>query len=51
MGDTIDPDKKSIAIRVVIHADDRTLSELELTSIHQTIILSVEKQFGATIRK
>lgn len=44
-------DKKSVAISVNIQAQDRTLSEEELTSIHQKIIDSVEKNFSAKLRK
>jgi len=50
MGDKIDSTKKSIAFRVLIQSDDHTLSEAELTSLQQKIIIEVEGQFGAKLR-
>lgn len=50
MGKGLPEDKKSVAIRVVIQASDHTLSEEELTSIHQKIIDSIEKNFDAELR-
>lgn len=50
MGKGLPEDKKSIAVRVVIQAQDHTLSEEELTAIHQKIIASMEKNFEAELR-
>jgi phenylalanyl-tRNA synthetase beta chain len=49
-GDKVDPDKKSVAIRIVIQASDHTLSEEELSNLHKQIINNVESKYSAKIR-
>lgn len=49
-GKGIPEGKKSLAISVTLQADDRTLSEDDLTRVHQAIILAAEKKCGAELR-
>lgn len=49
-GKGLPEDKKSVAIRIVIQAHDRTLSVEELSNAHAKIIQSIEKNFEAKIR-
>ena len=49
-GENIPPDKKSIALKVTIQSDFKTLNEKDLNEISQKIILTVEKQASAKLR-
>jgi phenylalanyl-tRNA synthetase beta chain len=49
-GQNIPEGKKSIAINVVIQADDKTLTEKDLDQISEKIINTVKEKTGATIR-
>ncbi len=49
-GENIDKDKKSIAIKVTIQSDFRTLKEKDLNDISQKIINTVEEKAQAKLR-
>ena len=49
-GENIPLDKKSIAIKVTIQSDHKTLNENDLSDISNKIIKSVEDQTGAKLR-
>ena len=49
-GKNIPSDKKSIAIKVTIQSDNKTLNEDDLTSISKKIVKSVEEKTGAQLR-
>ena len=49
-GENIPLDKKSIAIKVTIQSDYKTLNENDLSDISNRIIKSVEEQTGAKLR-
>ena len=49
-GENIPKDKKSVAINVILQADDKTLSEKDLDQISKKIIEVVKDKTGATIR-
>ena len=49
-GENIPSDKKSIALKVTIQSDFKTLNEKDLNEISQKIILTVEKQVSAKLR-
>ncbi len=49
-GQNIPKGKKSVAINVVIQAQDKTLTESDLDQISQKIINAVKEKTGATIR-
>ena len=49
-GKNIPPDRKSIAIKVTIQSDNKTLNEDDLTSISKKIVKSVEEKTGAQLR-
>ena len=49
-GENIPLDKKSIALKVTIQSDFKTLNEKDLNEISQKIILTVEKQLSAKLR-
>ena len=49
-GSNIPSDKKSIAIKVTIQSDNKTLDEDDLTNISKKIVKSVEEQTGAQLR-
>ena len=48
-GKNIPSDKKSIAIKVTIQSDNKTLNEDDLTSISKKIVKSVEEKTGAQL--
>ena len=50
MGDKIDSGKKSVALKVTLQADDRTLSEEDLNALHLSIISNVTEKFGCSLR-
>ena len=49
-GKNIPTDKKSIALKVTIQSDNKTLNENDLTNITKKIIKSVEDKTGALLR-
>ena len=49
-GENIPKDKKSVAINVILQANDKTLSENDLDQISKRIIETVNAKTGATIR-
>ena len=49
-GENIDQDKKSIALKVTIQSDTKTLSEKDLNEISQKIINTVEEKAQAKLR-
>ena len=49
-GKNIPTDKKSIALKVTIQSDNKTLNEDDLTNITKKIIKSVEDKTGALLR-
>jgi len=49
-GKNIPLDKKSIALKVTIQSDHKTLNESDLSDISSRIIKSVEEKTGAKIR-
>ena len=49
-GKNIPQDKKSIAIKVTIQSDNKTLNEDDLTGISKKIVKSVEEKTGAQLR-
>ncbi|HBX42353.1 MAG TPA: hypothetical protein DEH27_00385 [Deltaproteobacteria bacterium] len=49
-GEKIGVGRKSVAFRIRIQAEDRTLTEAEVHSIHTKIVNLLENRFGGTIR-
>jgi phenylalanyl-tRNA synthetase beta chain len=49
-GPQIEPDKKSIAVRVVLQRDDATLTDAEADAHVRAILASLEERCGARIR-
>tara|TARA_B100000579_G_scaffold378613_1_gene345401 strand:- start:278 stop:1486 length:1209 start_codon:yes stop_codon:yes gene_type:complete len=49
-GENIPADKKSIALKVTIQSDHKTLNEKDLSEISQKIISNVEEKAGAKLR-
>lgn len=49
-GDKIEPNKKSVALTVTLQADDRTLAEEELITLHSNIISKVSEKFNCILR-
>ena len=49
-GENIPSDKKSIALKVTIQSDFKTLNENDLSDISKRIIKSVEEQTGSKLR-
>ena len=49
-GKNIPTDKKSIALKVTIQSDSKTLNEEDLTNITKKIIKTVEDKTGALLR-
>ena len=49
-GENIPPDKKSIALKVTIQSDFKTLNEKDLNEISKKIISSVEEKASAKLR-
>ena len=49
-GENIPSDKKSIALKVTIQSDEKTLNDNELKDISNRIIKSVEEHTGAQLR-
>ena len=49
-GENIPEDKKSIALKVTIQSNSKTLNDSDLTSITDKIVKSVEEKTGAKLR-
>ncbi len=49
-GENIPSDKKSIALKVTIQSDHKTLNESDLTNISKKIVSTVEEKTGAKLR-
>lgn len=49
-GENIAPDKKSVALGIVLQAFDRTLVDAQINALMQTVIDALEKTYQATIR-
>ena len=49
-GENIPSDKKSIALKVTIQSDHKTLNESDLTNISKKIVSAVEEKTGAKLR-
>ena len=49
-GENIPSGKKSIALKVTIQSDHKTLNENDLTDISKKIVNSVEEKIGAKLR-
>ena len=49
-GENIPSDKKSIALKVTIQSDSKTLNEKDLNEISQKIISKVEEKASAKLR-
>ena len=49
-GENIPLDKKSIALKVTIQSDSKTLNEKDLNEISRKIILNVEEKASAKLR-
>ena len=47
---SIGEEKKSIAIKVTMQADDRTLSENDIQDLSSKIISTIEKETSGTVR-
>ena len=50
VGKNIPSDKKSIALKVTIQSDDKTLNDNDLKNISNRIVKSVEEHTGAQLR-
>jgi phenylalanyl-tRNA synthetase beta chain len=50
MGPTIPEGKKSLAYKISYRAEDRTLTDSEINSVHRTLVEQVGQLFGAQIR-
>jgi phenylalanyl-tRNA synthetase beta chain len=49
-GDRLPEGKKSIAFSLRYYDPERTLTDEEVTAVHEKVIQAVEQQFGATLR-
>ncbi|MED0656052.1 phenylalanine--tRNA ligase subunit beta [Anoxybacillus ayderensis] len=49
-GDRLPDGKKSIAFALRYYDPERTLTDEEVTNVHEQVIKAVEQQFGATLR-
>jgi phenylalanyl-tRNA synthetase beta chain len=49
-GDKIEAERKSVAFNIVMQANDRTLTDLEIQSVSDKIIASIELKFSAKLR-
>jgi phenylalanyl-tRNA synthetase beta chain len=49
-GASIPKDKKSLAYKISFRADDRTLTDAEVNSLHQNLLAEITKVFGAEPR-
>jgi phenylalanyl-tRNA synthetase beta chain len=49
-GDQVAVDKRSLALRVVMRAPDRTLNEKDIAGVRAKILKALEREFQATLR-
>ncbi len=49
-GDQIPPDKRSLALRVVMRSPERTLSEKDIAGVRAKILKALEREFAAALR-
>ncbi|AST92800.1 phenylalanine--tRNA ligase subunit beta [Sutcliffiella cohnii] len=49
-GDKIAEDKKSVAYSLRYYHPDHTLTDEEVTKVHEKVLTALEEQFGATLR-
>ncbi len=49
-GDQVPADKRSLALRVVMRAPDRTLTEKDIAGVRAKILKALEREFEATLR-
>jgi phenylalanyl-tRNA synthetase beta chain len=49
-GDQVPPDKRSLALRVVMRSPERTLNDKDITGVRAKIIKALEREFQATLR-
>ena len=49
-GKSVDPDKKSMAIRLVFQSDDRTLVDTEVDALIEKMLSVLKQTFNATLR-
>jgi phenylalanyl-tRNA synthetase beta chain len=49
-GDQVAEDKRSLALRVVMRAPDRTLGEKDIAGVRAKILKALEREFQATLR-
>lgn len=49
-GDQVPADKRSLALRVVMRAADRTLSDKDIAGVRAKIMNALEREFGAALR-
>jgi phenylalanyl-tRNA synthetase beta chain len=49
-GAPIPEDKKSLAYKISYRADDRTLTDAEINTLHQDLVSEISKVFGAELR-
>jgi len=50
-GERLGADKKSVAISLVYRHKERTLTDEEVTSVHETVVSTLEESFKAELRK
>ena len=50
LGSSIPEGKKSLAYKVLYRADDRTLTDSEINTLHQNLVEQIGKLFGAQLR-
>jgi len=49
-GDQVPPGKRSLAVRLVIRAADRTLTEKDIGGVRQKVVAALERELGAALR-
>jgi phenylalanyl-tRNA synthetase beta chain len=50
LGSSIPEGKKSLAYKVIYRAQDRTLTDSEINTLHQSVVEQIGKVFGAQLR-
>ncbi len=49
-GDQVPPDRRSLALRVVMRSPERTLGEKDIAGVRAKILKALEREFAATLR-
>ena len=49
-GDQVPPDKRSLALRVVMRSDERTLGDKDIAGVRAKILKALEREFSAALR-